>query len=102
MEQQITAVVQQHDEWYIGSCGEYPEANGQGRTLSDCLRNLADALDLVMEEREKAAAPASHNMSERKPFVVTPIALGLPDFECTSELLEELDEMQRAVGNGTA
>ena len=100
MEQEITAVVQQHDEVYIGFCDHYPEANGQGRTLPDCLRNLADALDLVMEERQKAT-PSSHSLNSRKeePFSVTPIAMGLPEFECTSELLEHLDALERGAGN---
>ena len=51
MHNEFTAVVERDGEWFIAYCPEIPGANGQGRTKEDCLRNLADAIDLILEDR---------------------------------------------------
>jgi predicted RNase H-like HicB family nuclease len=47
----FTAVIEQHGEWYVGFCPEFPEANGQGRTADDCRENLAQAIELILQDR---------------------------------------------------
>ena len=53
MRNEFTAVVEQEADWYIAYCAEVPGANGQGRTREECLRNLADAIALVLEQRRE-------------------------------------------------
>ena len=49
--QQYKAVFEQDGEWIIGFCPEVPEANGQGKTLEECRKNLIDAIKLVNEDK---------------------------------------------------
>ncbi|MFL5537535.1 MAG: type II toxin-antitoxin system HicB family antitoxin, partial [Longimicrobiaceae bacterium] len=51
MRNEFTAVVERDGEWFIAYCPEIPGANGQGRTRDECLENLADAIELVLEDR---------------------------------------------------
>ena len=44
-----SAVVQQHDEWWIGWIEEVPGVNSQGRTRDELLDNLRDALEEALE-----------------------------------------------------
>jgi len=53
MHNEFTAVIEQDGDWYIAYCAEVPGANGQGRTREQCLRNLADAIALVLEQRRE-------------------------------------------------
>ena len=53
MHNEFTAVVEQEGDWYIAYCAEVPGANGQGRTREECLRNLSDAIALVLEQRRE-------------------------------------------------
>ena len=53
MHNEFTAVIEQDDEWYIGYCPEIPGANGQGRSPEQCLQSLADAIELILEDRRE-------------------------------------------------
>ena len=53
MRNEFTAVVERDGEWYIAYCPEIPGANSQGRTKDECLENLADAIELVLEDRRE-------------------------------------------------
>jgi predicted RNase H-like HicB family nuclease len=53
MHNEFTAVVEREGDWYIAYCAEVPGANGQGRTREECVRNLADAIALVLEQRRE-------------------------------------------------
>jgi len=44
-----TAIVQQHDEWWIGWIEEVPGVNSQRRTREELLENLQDALAEALE-----------------------------------------------------
>jgi predicted RNase H-like HicB family nuclease len=55
MRNEFTAVIERDGDWYIGYCPEIPEANGQGRTVEDCRKNLAAAIALVLEDRREDA-----------------------------------------------
>jgi predicted RNase H-like HicB family nuclease len=52
---EFTAVFEKEGEWYIGYCPEIPGANGQGRTIEECRKNLADAISLILEDRRDDA-----------------------------------------------
>lgn len=48
---EFSAVVERDGKWFIGYSPEVPGANGQGRTKSACLANLAEAIQLILEDR---------------------------------------------------
>ena len=50
MHNEFTAIIEQDDEWYIASCPEIPGANGQGRTIEECRKSLAEAIALIFED----------------------------------------------------
>jgi predicted RNase H-like HicB family nuclease len=53
MHNEFTAIVERDGRWFIAYCPEIPGANGQGRTKKACLKNLADAIELILEDRRK-------------------------------------------------
>ena len=53
MHSNFTAIVEKDGDWYISYCAEIPGANGQGRTKEDCLKNLAEAIELILEDRRQ-------------------------------------------------
>jgi predicted RNase H-like HicB family nuclease len=53
MRNEFTAVIEQDGEWYIGYCPEIPGANGQGRHREECLKSLASAIELILEDRRE-------------------------------------------------
>jgi predicted RNase H-like HicB family nuclease len=55
MRNEFTAIIEQDGEWYIAYCPEVPGANGQGRTIEECRRNLAGAIALILEDRREDA-----------------------------------------------
>ena len=55
MRNEFTAVIEQDGDWYVGYCPEIPGANGQGRTLEECRRSLAAAIELILEDRREDA-----------------------------------------------
>ncbi len=59
-----TAVVQQHDEWWIGWVEEVPGVNSQGRTREELLDNLRDALEEALEMNRAAARAAARGPYE--------------------------------------
>jgi predicted RNase H-like HicB family nuclease len=59
MRNRYTAVVQRDGKWFIASCPEVAEANGQGKTREECLESLAAAIELVLDyKRDEAQAKA--------------------------------------------
>lgn len=54
-----TAVIQQHDEWWIGWVEEVPGVNSQGRTRDELLDNLRDALEEALEMNRADARAAA-------------------------------------------
>ena len=55
MHNEFTAIIEQDEEWFIAYCPEIPGANGQGRSIEDCRKNLAEALELILEDRREDA-----------------------------------------------
>ena len=55
MRNEFTAVFEQDGGWYIGFCPEIPGANGQGHTIDECRQSLAEAVELILEDRREDA-----------------------------------------------
>lgn len=55
MQREFTAVIEKKERWYIGTVGEIPGVNTQGRTLAEVRRNLKEALVLVVEANRSLA-----------------------------------------------
>jgi predicted RNase H-like HicB family nuclease len=56
MPETLTAALHREEEWYIAQCLEVDVAS-QGRTIDEALANLAEAVELYLEEVED---PAGH------------------------------------------
>jgi predicted RNase H-like HicB family nuclease len=50
---EFAAIVEQDGDWFIAYCSEIPGANGQGRTREECRKSPAQAITLILEDREK-------------------------------------------------
>ena len=55
MHNEFKAIVERDDDWFIAYCPEIPGANGQCRTKDECLKNLSQAIDLILEDRREDA-----------------------------------------------
>ncbi len=53
MHNEFTAIIEKDGDWYIAYCAEIPGANGQGKTREECLDNLREAIELILEERRE-------------------------------------------------
>jgi predicted RNase H-like HicB family nuclease len=53
MHNEFTAIIERDGDWYIAYCAEIPGANGQGKTKEECLDNLREAIELILEERRE-------------------------------------------------
>ena len=51
MSNSFTAIIEQDDGWYVARCPEVPGAIGQGKTPTDVLENLTDAIALILFDR---------------------------------------------------
>ena len=55
MHNEFTAIIEQDEEWFIAYCPEIPGANGQGRSIEECRKNLANAIELILDDRREDA-----------------------------------------------
>ena len=55
MRNEFTAIIERDGEWYIAYCPKIPGANGQGRTKDEARENLAEAIELILEDRREDA-----------------------------------------------
>jgi len=55
MHNEFTAIVEKDGDWFMAYCPEIPGANGQGRTVEECRKNLAEAISLILEDRRDDA-----------------------------------------------
>ena len=53
MHAEFTAVIEKEGDWFIAYCPEVPGANGQGRTIEECKKSLAEAIELILEDRRQ-------------------------------------------------
>ena len=49
----FTAVIERGDDGFIASCPEIPGANGQGQTIEEARTSLAEAIALILEDRQE-------------------------------------------------
>ncbi|MFQ5903497.1 MAG: type II toxin-antitoxin system HicB family antitoxin [Candidatus Binatia bacterium] len=55
MKNEFTAIIEREGKWYIAYCPEIPGANGQGRTKEEARKSLAEAIELILEDRREDA-----------------------------------------------
>jgi predicted RNase H-like HicB family nuclease len=55
MHNEFSAIIERDGEWFIAYCPEVPGANGQGKSKEECLKSLADAIELILEDRRDDA-----------------------------------------------
>ena len=55
MKNEFTAIIERDGEWFIAFCPEIPGANGQGRTKDEARESLAEAIELIFEDRRADA-----------------------------------------------
>lgn len=55
MHNEFSAIIERDGEWFIAYCPEVPGANGQGKSEEECLKSLADAIELILEDRREDA-----------------------------------------------
>ena len=55
MHNELTAIIERDEEWYVAYCPEIPGANGPGRTKEEARQNLTDAIALILEDRREDA-----------------------------------------------
>lgn len=53
MHNEFTAIIEKDDDWFIAYCPEIPGANGQGRTKDEAKNSLAEAIELILEDRRE-------------------------------------------------
>ena len=66
MRNEFTAIIERDGEWYIAYCPEISGANGQGHTKEECIANLRNAIDLILEDRRKDALRGIPKNAERQ------------------------------------
>ncbi|NLV44283.1 MAG: type II toxin-antitoxin system HicB family antitoxin [Candidatus Hydrogenedentes bacterium] len=53
MHNEFTAIIERDQDWFIAWCPEVPGANGQGRTVEESKKSLAEAIALILEDRRE-------------------------------------------------
>ena len=54
-------------DWLVVQCIEHPQALSQGKTVDECLRNIREALELVLESKKE-------NLEKSKLLFEVPVA----------------------------
>ena len=70
MRNRYTAIVQRDGKWFIASCPEVPEANGQGRNRQECLESLSAAIELVLDYRREQGLEKAPRGAEQTSVLV--------------------------------
>ena len=53
MHNEFTAIIERDGDWFVAYCPEIPGANGQGRTKEEAKKSLAEAIELILEDRRE-------------------------------------------------
>ena len=67
---EFTAIIEEDGDWYIAYCPEIPGANGQGRTIEECRKSLAEAISLILADRRDDALRGLPETAIRETVVV--------------------------------
>lgn len=70
MHNEFSVIIEQDQDWYIGYCLEVPGANGQGKTVEECKKSVADAIALILEDRREDALRGVPETARREVVVV--------------------------------
>ena len=52
MHNEFTAIIERDEDWVIAYCPEIPGANGQGKSKPEAIKNLSEAIDLILQDRK--------------------------------------------------
>ena len=55
MHNEFTAIIERDNEWFLAYCPEVPGANGQGKSKSEAISSLSDAIGLILQDRRDDA-----------------------------------------------
>ncbi len=55
MHNEFTAIVERDGEWFLAYCPEVPGANGQGKSKSEAISSLSEAIRLILQDRREDA-----------------------------------------------
>lgn len=55
MSKELTAVFEEHGDWYVAYLEEIPGVNTQGKTKEEARANLEDALNIFLEANRELA-----------------------------------------------
>jgi len=66
MHNEFTAIIERDGKWFIAYCPEIPGANGQGKTKEECKKNLAEAIELILEDRRQDALRGIPDNAEKE------------------------------------
>lgn len=61
----LHAVIKQEGDWYVGWVEEIPGANSQGRTIDEVLKNLREAVIMIVESNRDDARSAVKDQDVR-------------------------------------
>ena len=53
LKNEFTAIIEKDGDWFIAYCPEIPGANDQGRTKEEARKSLAQAIELILEDRRE-------------------------------------------------
>ena len=70
MRNEFTAIIERDKHWYIAYCAEITGANGQGRSKEECIKNLAEAIELILEDRRQDTLRSLPKEAESELFAV--------------------------------
>jgi predicted RNase H-like HicB family nuclease len=65
MKHEFTAIIERDGDWYIAYSPEIPGANGHGRTKDEARQSLAEAIDLILEDRREDGLRGAPEDAER-------------------------------------
>jgi predicted RNase H-like HicB family nuclease len=59
------AIIERDADWFVAYCPEIPGANGQGRTKDEARQSLAEAIELILEDRREDGLRGAPQDAER-------------------------------------
>ncbi|MDR1740155.1 MAG: type II toxin-antitoxin system HicB family antitoxin [Bacteroidales bacterium] len=63
---EYTAIIRKtEDGWYAAKCAQIPEAITQGSSIEEARANLADAIDLVLQQKKEQTI---REVKKQQPF----------------------------------
>ena len=65
MKHEFTAIIEREGEWFIAYSPEVPGANGQGRTKEEARQSLAEAIQLILDDRREEGLKGVPETAER-------------------------------------